>query len=407
MPEIRIAYLIGQYPAINHVYLMWEVQRLRQCGVDVRVASVAGPDRPFSSLSPVEASEAAAAYYIKASRRALVFAPFRALLRRPLRYARALAYALALAPGPRAWPRHLFYFAEAAALGEWMLQNGIGHVHAHFSAAVALMATRLFPVSMSFTAHGYGELLEPVRMRLARRVAGALFVRAVSKYARSMLMLGSPRECWEKLEHVPLGIEPAGFPAEDGTRQEGRVVILSVGRLAPEKGHTVLLSAMARAAALCPGACLRLVGDGPDRSMLEDAVSRLGLARAVDFAGWVRHDWLGAEYRAASIFVLASFYEGIPVVLMEAMCSGLPCVAPRITGIPELIRDGVDGLLFDPGDEEQLGDALARLAAAPELRRSLGSNARNRVLCEYNVERNAEKLAAVFRSRLPAALSRG
>jgi len=108
------------------------------------------------------------------------------------------------------------------------------------------------------------------------------------------------------------------------------------------------------------------------------------------------HAW----YSRADAFALASFAEGIPVVLMEAMASGIPCVSTRITGIPELIRDGDDGLLVTPSDADELAVALARLMDDSPLRQYLARSGRARVQQKYNLARNAERLGCIFETRL-------
>jgi glycosyltransferase involved in cell wall biosynthesis len=111
-------------------------------------------------------------------------------------------------------------------------------------------------------------------------------------------------------------------------------------------------------------------------------------------------DRLRAFYAQADLFVLASFAEGIPVVLMEAMSMEIPCLATWITGIPELIRHGVDGWLVPPGNERQLAEAIACLADNPALRQQLGKAARVRVQKQYELARNVEALASIYARRL-------
>src|SRR5690606_14046728 len=130
--------------------------------------------------------------------------------------------------------------------------------------------------------------------------------------------------------------------------------VLCVGRLAPMKGHQVLIAALGKLVAQGVDARLRLVGDGPERARLRHAVERLGLGARVDFLGALNQDEVLPHYAAADAFALASFTEGIPMVLMEAMASGVPCVASWVAGIPELIRHEVDGLLVPPSDATAL-----------------------------------------------------
>ena len=142
---------------------------------------------------------------------------------------------------------------------------------------------------------------------------------------------------------------------------------------------------------------LRFAGDGPDRAALERRVAERDLNRNVIFEGWQNPDDVRALYHEADIFALPSFAEGIPVVLMEAMAMEIPCVTTRITGIPELIRDQMDGLLVAPSSEEELAAAIARLMDDAELRRRLGKSARHQILENYDLRRNVAQLGSIFR----------
>src|SRR5271170_139463 len=150
--QIRLLYLIGQYPAINHSYLLAEVRHLRRLGLDVSVASVSAPDRPLEKLSADEREEAARTFYVKS-----VPAPKVAIqnltefLTHPLRYLRGLIFAVGLGrSSPRRALYHLAYFAEAILVGRHMRERSLSHVHASFSATVGLIVARTFPVTMSF-----------------------------------------------------------------------------------------------------------------------------------------------------------------------------------------------------------------------------------------------------------------
>ena len=118
------------------------------------------------------------------------------------------------------------------------------------------------------------------------------------------------------------------------------------------------------------------------------------------FEGGVNQDHIRKLYAAADIFCISSFAEGIPVVLMEAMAMEIPCVTTHITGIPELIRNGVDGLLVAPSDVDGLADALGHLIDDPTMRERLGKSGRQRVLEQYHLRQSVEKLAAIFAERI-------
>jgi glycosyltransferase involved in cell wall biosynthesis len=398
---VKVLYLIGQYPAINHSYLLAEVRHLRNLGFEVRVASVSAPDRPLDRLSTVEREEAARTYYIKSvlplKIAILCLSEF---LRHPIRWLPGLFFALRLAGSPARAAHHVAYFAEAILVGRYMREHGLAHVHASFSATVALIAARVFPITMSFGVYGFGELHNPSESQLAERIQGSLFVRSISAHGRGQLMLACERTAWPKLLHVPLGIDASEFlPAEKKTPSLPPR-LLCVGRLAPEKGQSLLLEAIASLAAAGQPVHLLLIGDGPDRRFLEHRVSELGIESSVEFAGWVDQARLMAEYARADLFVLPSLAEGIPMVLMEAMAMQIPCVAPRITGIPELIEHGVDGMLFTVADVEDLTAQIRRLLDSPDLRAKLGQQARARVVRDYDMARNTQRFASEIKTRL-------
>jgi glycosyltransferase involved in cell wall biosynthesis len=399
----KLVYLIGQFPAINHGYLLAEVRHLRRLGFGLEVISISPPDRPASVLTEVERQEALRTYYVK-SLSALRIALLNAaeFFRNPFRYLRGFFFALHLA-GPSLKPisYHLAYLAEAAIVGRRMRQLGISHVHASFSATVALIAAKMFPIIWSFGVYGFGELHDPSVTHLKERIESAQFVRSISKFGRGQLMLSCERDQWPKLLYSPLGIEVGDFiPTGRNSSGSSAARLLCVGRLSEEKGQALLLESIAALAA--EGLCVQLhiVGNGPDRRWLESYASQLGVASSIVFEGWIDEAKLLALYSNTDIFVLSSLAEGIPMVLIEAMALEKPCVAPRIAGIPELIDHGVDGLLFSVADVEDLSRQIRDLLQSSKLREQMGKRAREKVVREYDMTRNCERFARTIEQQL-------
>jgi glycosyltransferase involved in cell wall biosynthesis len=142
-----------------------------------------------------------------------------------------------------------------------------------------------------------------------------------------------------------------------------------------------------------------LIGGGPELPRLEQYVLENHLADTVNFTQALSHPETLAQLKRADVFALASFAEGIPVALMEAMSFGLPCVSTYIAGIPELIRSGIDGLLVPPANAVALANALEIVIGDPVLRRSLGASARQRIINQYNLPLNQELLAHTFKQK--------
>lgn len=394
---VRIAYLVSQYPAVSHTFILREIRGLRRLGFDVRVASVSSADRTIELLTPEEREERGRTFYIKAAGIvAALTANLRVLLRRPIRYLGGLVYAARLG----GTIKNFLYFAEAALFVDWMRRERLWHVHMHFTTTVGLLAQRLAPwIRTSATIHGSDEFREPVAFYLPQKIRafGQLF--AISEYGRGQLMRVSQERDWAKIHIARLGVDPEVYVPRPFRYNPAPFEIICVGRLAPVKGQGVLIAAMDRLVRRGRSVVLRLAGDGPDRGSLESEVARRGINANVIFEGWCTPDRVRDLYAQADVFALASLAEGIPVVLMEAMAMEIPCVATSITGIPELIRNEVDGLLVPPSDEVVLAAALTRLMDDPELRLRLGKSARRRVLEQYDLNRNIEALAALLAPR--------
>jgi glycosyltransferase involved in cell wall biosynthesis len=249
------------------------------------------------------------------------------------------------------------------------------------------------------TVHGPDEFYDVTGYYLSEKIAGARFVVCISFFAQSQLMKLSPDQ-WNKFDIGRLGVDCNHFSPRPFQQRPEVFEILCVGRLVPTKGQRILIKAASRLAQRQRRFMLRFVGDGPDRQALEEMVADLGLSSCVRFEGALNQDRIQDFYKQADIFALASFAEGIPVVLMEAMAMQIPCVTTAINGIPELIEDGADGFLVAPSDSEGLAVTLERLMDDPGLRQITGEAGRKRVQREYEISASADRLAAIFSQRL-------
>jgi len=403
----RIAYLVSKYPDFSHTFILREVLSLRNHGMDIEVASI-NEAPPPEKLTQVERDEASRTFYVK--RRGVagaLSAALWALQHRPAGLVRGLGYALRLGRGDiRRSLLCVFYFVEALILANWLSERSISHLHVHFAtpaATVAMILTHVSPVEMSMTVHGPDEFYDVSNYYLSEKIRTSKFVVCISFFAQSQLMKLSPGSEWSKFDVVRLGVDSSEFAPRGRKAAEGPVQVLCVGRLVSAKGQRILIEAVDRLKRGGHRLELQLVGDGVDRSDLERLVVVRGLTDVVRFVGAVNQDEIRAYYQRADIFALASFAEGIPVVLMEAMAMEIPCVATRITGIPELIEDGVSGLLVSPSDVEGMAAAMLRLMESAELRESLGKAGRQRVQQNYELATSADRLADVFQRRLGQA----
>lgn len=399
----RIAYLTGRYPEVSLTFILREVEALRALGVDVVTCSLQKTP-PEQHPGLLEKTAAANTFNVQESAKnpLVLLAAQRYVLTQTGRYFDALRLAWKTrAPGLRAALYQLVYFVEATVLARHLEREGVTHLHNHFvfgSATVAMLAAHLVRIPFSFTLHGPADLFEPYRWALDEKTTRAAFVATISNYARSQLMFFSDPGDWHKIRIIHCGVEPARYETPDvpeaSVPEAGALQLLFVGRVAPVKGLRVLLKGIEKLRDEFPGLRLTLVGDGPDRAEIEAAAAPLG--DHVHFTGYLSQEDVSRAMHACDIFVLPSFAEGVPVVLMEAMASGRPVVATQVAGVGELVQDGENGLLVLPGDVESLVEAIRTLAHDPDRRRRMGEAGRARVGADFDSMIEAARLVTLF-----------
>ncbi|HLE85846.1 MAG TPA: glycosyltransferase [Thermoanaerobaculia bacterium] len=441
-----IAVLLSRFPLVTETFILREVEELERQGQPVllvpllreRPAVVHAEARPWI----------ARALFTPWLSRAIAGANLRALRRRPRAYLACLGrLAAGMARSPGFLVRSLALFPKAVFLAE-RLAGRAGQVHAHFAthpATVAWVIERLAGIPYGVTVHAHDLFVR--RTMLAAKLGRARYVRVISGFNRDFLA-ERYSEAAGKVEVVHVGVHldrppyprsrppttglgpavprggrtpPPGLaPPEDGAISEKRCLtpelrILTVAALKPYKGLDVLLAAADRLRVRLEAAgsehrlAWEVVGEGPLRRRLEREIARRGLAGTVRLAGALPQDEVARRLAAADLVVLTSVVapdgqmEGIPVVLMEALAAGKPAVASRLSGIPELIEDGVTGLLAPPGDPEAVAAAVERLVREPELARRLGAAGRERVARDFRLGTTVAELLALVDREAPAA----
>lgn len=403
---LRLAYLNSRYPSLSHTFIEREIRFLRELGVQIRTCSIR---RPSASdlLGPTNRAAADETFYVFDSLPGLLARAAAGAIRHPLRTLRVLWSGQRLSPpGWKERLRHVAYAIEAIVLARRLAAEGIRHVHVHMAnngASVALLAGRYDPgLAYSLTIHGSAEFFHVKGVRLREKVEGARFVRCVSTFCRSQVMAWSSPAGWDRLHVVRCGIDPASYrlaPHPPG----GPVRLAAIGRFDPIKGYALLIEACARLGTRGRDWSLELIGDGPLRADLERRAKELGVESRVRFPGAVATDEIPAVLERSSLLVVSSFMEGLPVVLMEAMASGLPVVATRVAGVTELVEEGVTGFLAQPGSVEELEAALERALAERDRFEELGQAGRRRVERDYDIRGTAGAMRDLFARHLGAS----
>ncbi|MBZ4218575.1 MAG: glycosyltransferase [Chlorobium sp.] len=387
MTKQPIAYLCSEYPAVSHTFIYREIESLRKAGMKVHTASIRKPSN-LQFMAAAEQDEAVKTLMVLATPLPLMAkAHLHSFLKNPAGYLRmAFEASKLLFKGPKSPVKALAYFVEAGILLEWMHRHAITHIHEHFgnpTAIVAILMKTYGGVSYSISIHGPDIFYTVDSALLAEKIKKACFVRCISHYCRSQVMPISDLESWNRQHIVRCGVDPDLYDVRPDPCNKVPSIIC-VGRLVPAKGQHILLEACSLLKKQGLTFHLTMIGDGPDRPSLEKYVASKDLKEMVTFTGVLGQDKVRQHYNKADLFVLASFAEGVPVVLMEAMAKEIPVISTRINGIPELIQHGQDGLLATPGDAEDLASQMLTLLNHPELRRQFGKAGRKKVKTNYN-----------------------
>ena len=399
----RIAYVTGVYPAMSLTFVEREIRSLRLLGFDIRTVSMRQPSAreglgTDSDFGKEEVAARASTYYLLRELRDLknMAEILRLAVSRPVKLWRTARLAFRTAqPGAKSMMLQCIYVLEALALARFVEIHKINHLHNHFagsSTTVSMLTGLLTDVPFSFTLHGPSDLMEPVAQQLGTKVARADFVSCISYFARSQCSLYSETRHWDKMKIIHCGVRPDRYKSSEHATDQTR--LLFVGRLAHVKGLPILFDALKILKGRIPNLTLRIVGDGKERGDLERRAAEIGIN--VTFSGFQTQDQVASEMANADIFVLPSLAEGVPVVLMEAMASEKPVIATRVAGVSELVEDKTHGLLVHPGDAQDLAIAIETLCMDPELCRRMGHAGRVKVQSEFDIDREAARLARLF-----------
>ena len=397
--RLGVAYLVNQYPKVSHSFIRREILAIEDLGASVlRVASRGWKD---TLVDPADEAERKKTHYLlQAGAGGLLASSLKVFMASPLRFLRAARVAAGMARmSPRPLAIHFVYLTQACRLLELCRREGITHVHAHFgtnATEVALLCAELGGPRYSFTVHGPEEFDMPVGLHLGEKVESAAFVAAVSSFGRSQLYRWIPHSHWPKVKVVRCAVDEGFHEAARAVPAESRTVVC-VGRLCEQKGQMLLLSAARELAALGVDFQLVLAGDGDLRPELERLIAAYGLGGRVRITGWVSGEQVQSLLLDARALILPSFAEGLPVVIMEAMALGRPVITTRIAGIPELVRDGVEGWVVPAGDCQALVQAWRELLEADVVRLdAMGQSARERVARRHSAAAAAQKLMQLF-----------
>jgi colanic acid/amylovoran biosynthesis glycosyltransferase len=402
-PGLTVAYVMSRFPKLSETFVLTEMLAMERLGMRVEVFPL------LNAAERVRHREAKAiaarAHYMPFLSPGILAAQMSFLARKPWSYLRVwIETGHALRGRPMLLLRTLGFLPKAVAFAREMEKQGVDHIHAHFAthpATAALVAHWLLDIPFSFTAHAHDLYLDQTMLR--EKIKEAAFVATISEFNKDFIAHRCGSDLRDKVHVVHCGADTSLFQPRLKFGRCGRFTIICVGTLEEKKGQRYLVEACRILKKRDLPFLCHMIGDGPMRHDLERQVEEADLRDEVRFAGSLPRAEVARLVSRADVVALPSIrtssgmMEGIPVALMEALACETAVVSTQLSGIPELIEEGVTGLLVPPGDARALADALARLHGDSELRHMFGQAGREKVLRDFDLRKNAEKLAEMFR----------
>lgn len=396
--------LVKIYPKLSETFILEEILGLERLGRSLRLYALAPATDAIShpAVARVQAPLVTVPGVLRGRGREFAKRHGQLLRAAPLRYLHTLASAL------RRGRQGLGDFARAGWLAVQLRDDGVEHLHSHFissSADTAELVARLLALPFSISAHAKDIYLgESADLR--RKLQAARFTVTCTEANRQVLAAIAPRAAVHRMYH---GVDHTQFHPGQRALAVGAPIIVSVGRLRAKKGLDTLIAACALLRERGQAFACEIVGYGEEQARLQAQIDTLGLTGAVRLVGKLARQQVIERYARAAVYVQPSRIaadgdrDGIPNVLLEAMAMGLPVVASRVSGIPELVGDGHNGLLVEPDDAGALADAIARLLKQPALCADLGCRARQTVTDSFDNDRNLRLLCGLLDSARPTA----
>lgn len=403
MPKpFRIAYVLKRYPRLSETFIVNEMTELKRQGIEVVIVAFKDPGEPL--VHDKTRALGAPIYYLPAKS-----AIAKGLATKSVdRYGGMERVLTVEALQGRLSQDEYFTLLAASSFAPLLQAMGVDHIHAHFATAATAAAaflSRLTGIPYSFTAHAKDIFHDSVdRRTLAERIEGAKFVITVSdfnkRYLEELLRTEKRQGCILRLYN---GIDLSLFRFGEIDAEPQRIV--AVGRLVQKKGFAYLIEALRLLKEKGKRVRCDIIGEGEDRENLERMIAESSLAPLVSLPGAKTQTEVIRMMQRAQALVLPCIVgddgnrDGLPTTLLEAMALGVPVVSTRVTGIPEIISDGVDGLLVEQKDAAALARAIESLLNAAPLREKLRQAALAKIRENFDLHRNVARLKDIFLQR--------
>lgn len=399
----RVLYLVSLFPCWSETFIVREIHALMRQGVEVRIISLKPHSEPM--VQPDAEILLDRVIYPPASLAGSLKAALPKVLGHPLQSVRELAPLVkSLWRKPDELVKSVVSWWRTLTMIDAVRAFDPQHLHAHWatypSSAARILAGRIGR-PWSFTGHAHDIFVHD--QDLAGKLNQADFSVTISGYNQKQLAARMIPRNQSRLAVIHCGVLPADLPYTAAGREAAYIV--GVGRLDPIKGFIHLVEACRLLKERGTAFTCDIIGDGPLRDTLQQAIDAAGLQAQVRLTGALPQQEVRTRINRATLFVLPSVLladgnaDGIPVALMEAMACGATAISTRVSGIPELIHHEENGLLVSPGDAAELADAMARLLGDAPLRTRLAEAARRTIVQDFDADIEAGKLLALIRRK--------
>ena len=413
---MRIGYIVSMFPCWSETFIANELVDHAENGMDVLIFSIKKPTEEMIQEQSRRFLHATR-YSLHLLNPRLWYGHLRLLISQPTRYVSVFCQLLYSVFTKRAIGlKSLAVFALCPYFVEQARENSIAHLHAHFATYPALMAWLIHQfthIPFSFTAHAHDIYFNQDILRLVAEEASAIVT--ISEFNRGFILEKVAHLNPEKITVIHCGLDLSRFsrihhaPKAVSPESPSCLHIISVGRLTGIKGFQFLIDALRLLDKRHGNFFCTIIGDGPLRGDLQQQIERCGLAAKVKLAGSKKSEEILDAFRHADVFALAcatdptEIHDGIPVVFMEAMASGLPVIGTRLSGIPELVRHMETGLLAEPENAEDLCDVLCLFSSGAVDVQQMCDAAHDIIERQFNIRGCCQQLRALFLSSMPAA----
>lgn len=398
----RIGYLLKMYPRFSETFIVNEILELERQGLEILIFSLKSPEggRFHPNLAMVQAPVTYLPEYGQKEFWGFLKENWEQLKIHSWDLQPALEYAF-----KDDLNKGMIPFMQALNLCLLLKKYNISHLHAHFAslpAYVAMLANLISGISYSFTAHAKDIYNYQINQELLKdKIARARFVITVSEFNRRHLLNLCDNGNHSKIKVVYNGINLNLFSPDGGVPRQNNL-ILTVGRLVPKKGFEDLIEACNILKSKGENFTCKIVGAGELESVLRQKILEKNLQDQVDLTGPKTQIEVIELMKQATVFCLPCVVapdgnrDGLPTVLLEALAMGLPVVSTKLTGIPEIIDHGQDGLLVDPNAPAELSESLLILLKDSALREKFSQNGIAKAKEKFNIATNARILKEYF-----------